>query len=68
MAVPVEELQPVAAPSPEGEANADGIVGASVVAGGGISGTSNRARGFCGTGVKDYFRLARWGSHSSVRT
>ncbi len=44
-------------------ANADGIEGASMVAGGTISGTSNMQMGFCGTGMTnnfeaDYFRLA----------
>lgn len=45
-------------------ANADGIKGASVVAGGEISGTSNGQMAYCGTGMEnnfevDYFRLAR---------
>lgn len=45
-------------------ANANGIEGASMVAGGEISGTSNMAMGYCGTGVAnnyavDYFRLRR---------
>lgn len=44
-------------------ANADGIEGASMIAGGRIDGTSNMAMGFCGTGMEDnleatYFRLA----------
>lgn len=44
-------------------ANADGIEGASIIAGGEISGTSNMDMGFCGTGMEDnfeamYFRLA----------
>ncbi len=44
-------------------ANADGIEGASMVAGGTISGTSNMTMGFCGTGMTnnfeaEYFRLA----------
>ncbi|MES2968778.1 MAG: pilus assembly protein TadG-related protein [Pseudomonadota bacterium] len=43
-------------------ANANGIEGASFVAGGTISGTSNMAMGFCGTGMEqnfhaEYFRL-----------
>lgn len=43
-------------------ANADGIKGASMIAGGEISGTSNMEMGFCGTGNEsnfevDYFRL-----------
>ncbi len=45
-------------------ADADGIEGASFVAGGSISGTSNMAMGFCGTGMEqnfhaEYFRLAQ---------
>ena len=45
-------------------ANANGIEGASMVAGGQISGTSNMAMGFCGAGMEgnfeaEYFRLAR---------
>jgi hypothetical protein len=45
-------------------ANANGIQGAAMVAGGTISGTSNMNMGFCGTGMEDnfhaaYFRLAR---------
>lgn len=45
-------------------ANADGIEGASLIAGGRISGTSNMTMGFCGVGMEDnleldYFRLAR---------
>lgn len=44
-------------------ANADGIAGASIIAGGTISGTSNMTMGFCGDGMEDsfraeYFRLA----------
>lgn len=44
-------------------ANADGIHGASLIAGGVISGTSNMDMGFCGTGMEnnfeaEYFRLA----------
>ena len=44
-------------------ANADGIEGASLIAGGGISGTSNMTMGLCGGGMErnfelDYFRLA----------
>jgi len=43
-------------------ANANGIAGASFIAGGTISGTSNMAMGFCGTGMEnnfqaEYFRL-----------
>ncbi len=45
-------------------ANADGIEGASLVAGGRIDGTSNMAMGFCGTGMDanfqaNYFRLVQ---------
>ena len=45
-------------------ANADGIQGASMIAGGTVSGTSNMNMGFCGTGMEsnfeaEYFRLAR---------
>lgn len=45
-------------------ANADGIQGASLVAGGKIDGTSNMNMGFCGSGMEnnyeaEYFRLAR---------
>ena len=36
-------------------ANANGIQGAAIVAGGTISGTSNMAMGFCGTGMDDNF-------------
>ena len=44
-------------------ANANGIQGASIIAGGQISGTSNMNMGFCGTGMEhnfqaEYFRLA----------
>lgn len=44
-------------------ANANGLEGASIVAGGEISGTSNMDMGFCGGGMEDnfesnYFRLA----------
>ncbi|MEE9388823.1 MAG: pilus assembly protein TadG-related protein [Paracoccaceae bacterium] len=44
-------------------ANANGIEGASIVAGGTASGTSNMAMGFCGSGMErnfaaEYFRLA----------
>lgn len=44
-------------------ANANGIEGASIIAGGTISGTSNMTMGFCGDGMNDsfraeYFRLA----------
>ena len=47
----------------EFSANADGIEGASFIAGGLISGTSNMVMGFCGNGMErnfeaDYFRLA----------
>lgn len=43
-------------------ANADGIQGAAIVAGGTISGTSNMSMGFCGTGMDanfnaEYFKL-----------
>lgn len=43
-------------------ANADGIQGAAIVAGGTISGTSNMAMGFCGTSMEgnfnaEYFKL-----------
>jgi hypothetical protein len=43
-------------------ANADGIQGAALVAGGQISGTSNMSMGFCGTGMEnniqaEYFKL-----------
>lgn len=43
-------------------ANADGIQGAALVAGGEISGTSNMSMGFCGTGMEnnfhaEYFKL-----------
>lgn len=37
-------------------ANADGIAGASIIAGGTISGTSNMTMGFCGDGMEDSFR------------
>lgn len=37
-------------------ANANGIEGAAMVAGGKISGTSNMAMGFCGTGMEDNFQ------------
>lgn len=45
-------------------ANANGIEGASIIAGGEISGTSNMTMGFCGDGMEDsfraeYFRLAQ---------
>ena len=44
-------------------ANANGIEGASIIAGGTVSGTSNMIMGFCGNGMErnfsvDYFRLA----------
>ncbi len=44
-------------------ANADGLEGASIVAGGEIDGTSNAKMGFCGSGMEDnfeadYFRLS----------
>jgi hypothetical protein len=37
-------------------ANANGIAGASIIAGGTISGTSNMTMGFCGDGMEDSFR------------
>jgi Flp pilus assembly protein TadG len=37
-------------------ANANGIEGASIIAGGQISGTSNMTMGFCGQGMEDNFR------------
>lgn len=37
-------------------ANANGIEGASIIAGGTISGTSNMTMGFCGQGMEDSFR------------
>jgi hypothetical protein len=37
-------------------ANADGIQGAAIVAGGEISGTSNMAMGFCGSGMENNFQ------------
>lgn len=37
-------------------ANANGIAGASIIAGGTISGTSNMTMGFCGDGMEDNFR------------
>lgn len=45
-------------------ANANGIQGASIIAGGRIDGTANGEMAFCGTGMEDnfeaaYFRLAR---------
>lgn len=45
-------------------ANANGIMGASMIAGGRIDGTSNMDMGFCGSGMENnyeanYFRLAR---------
>ena len=39
-------------------ANADGLQGAAMVAGGVISGTSNMNMGFCGTGMEDNFHAA----------
>lgn len=39
-------------------ANANGIQGAAMVAGGVISGTSNMNMGFCGTGMEDNFHAA----------
>jgi len=44
-------------------ANANGVEGASMIAGGMLSGTSNMTMGFCGSGMEDnfeasYFRLA----------
>lgn len=45
-------------------ANADGIMGASMIAGGSVDGTSNMQMGFCGSGMEnsfeaEYFRIAR---------
>ena len=45
-------------------ANADGLQGASILAGGRIDGTSNADMGFCGSGMEDnfeidYYRMAR---------
>lgn len=42
----------------EFSANADGVEGAAMVAGGTISGTSNMNMGFCGTGMDDNFHAA----------
>ena len=39
-------------------ANANGIAGASIIAGGDISGTSNMTMGFCGDGMETSFRAA----------
>jgi Flp pilus assembly protein TadG len=39
-------------------ANANGIAGASIIAGGDISGTSNMTMGFCGDGMENSFRAA----------
>jgi hypothetical protein len=39
-------------------ANANGIAGASIIAGGSISGTSNMTMGFCGDGMENSFRAA----------
>jgi hypothetical protein len=55
--------QVIAAANISFTANADGIEGASLIAGGEISGTSNMSMGFCGSGMEDnfevpYFRLA----------
>ncbi len=54
--------QVIAAGDIQFAANADGIEGASMIAGGQISGTSNMTMGFCGNGMErnfevDYFRL-----------
>ncbi len=54
--------QVIAAGDIQFAANADGIEGASLIAGGSISGTSNMTMGFCGDGMErnfsvDYFRL-----------
>lgn len=38
-------------------ANADGLEGASIIAGGQISGTSNMTMGFCGGGMEDNFEV-----------
>ncbi len=38
-------------------ANANGIEGASLIAGGNISGTSNMTMGFCGSGMEDNFEI-----------
>lgn len=56
--------QIIAAKNVEFSANADGIRGASIVAGGRIDGTSNMNFAFCGEGMghtfmAEYFRLAR---------
>jgi hypothetical protein len=55
--------QLLAAGDIEFAANADGVEGASMIAGGTLSGTSNMTMGFCGTGMEsnfeaEYFRLA----------
>jgi hypothetical protein len=39
-------------------ANANGIQGAAMVAGGTISGTSNMSMGFCGSGMEHNFHAA----------
>ncbi len=54
--------QVIAAGDIQFSANADGIEGASMIAGGLISGTSNMSMGFCNSGMErnfelDYFRL-----------
>ena len=49
--------QIIAAGDVEFAANADGIEGASIVAGGTISGTSNMSMGLCGNGMEDNFEL-----------
>ena len=55
--------QVIARGSVDFSANSGGIQGASIIAGGTISGTSNMTMGFCGSGMEDnfalpYFRLA----------
>ena len=55
--------QVIARGSVDFSANSGGIQGASIVAGGTISGTSNMSMGYCGTGMENnfdvpYFRLA----------
>lgn len=42
----------------EFSANAEGVEGAAMVAGGTISGTSNMNMGFCGTGMEDNFQAS----------
>lgn len=60
----VHGSQVIAAGNIEFSANADGIRGASLVAGGRIDGTSNMNFSFCGTGMEhifaaEYFRMVR---------